>query len=200
VRHYVDYCVGLSASSKQQGTEQGRGGRRDEWAGSPSQRRKHLGQRIDLSLLHFLRSCTIKQVSFFASAPTVTQVRRARGGIHTLSGWPFRNRVQLVLLGGSSSLFVIPRTIAVSTFPLGGRGAEDITNWVRMHLPGHFVQLPRDTSDDFDIRRRDIAIPIVVLPTIDAILTSVRIPPTSTRYGCRDCRGTIVTIPRECRG
>jgi hypothetical protein len=131
--------------------EQNKGGKRgrDGWVWSPSQRRKHLGQRVDLSLLHFLRSCTIEQIAFLASAPTVTKVCSARGGIHTLSGWPFRNRVQLVLLVGSSSLFVIPRTIAVSTFPLGGRGAEDITNWVRMHLPGHFVQLPRDTSDDY---------------------------------------------------
>lgn len=52
----------------------------------------------------------------------------------------------------------------------------------------------------FDIRRRDITIPVVVLSAVDAILASVRISPTSTRNGCRDCRGTVVTIPRERRG
>jgi len=82
-------------------------------------------------------------------------------------------------------LFVIPRVIAVPAFSLRG-GAEDVTDWVGMHLPRHFVQLPRDTGHEFDVRRGDIAIPIVMLPTIGAVFASVRIPPTTARDACRN--------------
>ena len=118
MRHYVDYCVDLSASSKQR-IEQGKEESRcDGWVGHRLNAREHLGQRVDPSLLHLLRSCTIEEISFLASVPTVTQVFRARAGIHTLPWWPLRNRVQLVLLGGSSSLLIITRTVAVPTFSL----------------------------------------------------------------------------------
>ena len=220
MRHYVDYCVGLGASSKQQKTEQGNGGDATGRLGHRLNAESILANALICPFCTFFGPApSSESPSLPALPPLLRSVVLVEASILCPVG---RSEIVSSLFSLVAPvvclLFLVPFPFPRFRWGGGGpkispaglgciclgisfnsHGTPVMTMWRGVCQPGSKQEVYHNTRT-FDIRRRDIATSVVVLPTIDAILASVRIPPTSTRHGRRNCRGTIVTIPRERRG